>query len=87
MATTSVHLSPDLLHRLDERAQQQGVSRNRLIRTACEQLLTRGDRRWPVDFVDPNALDADDMALLTAAGHELDQRIAADRTRRSEPPF
>ena len=67
MATT-VHIPPDLLERLDRRAREQGVSRNRVIVRAIERELQQGTG-WPPGFlerfknVDPEMKSAVDAMM------------------------
>lgn len=77
---TTVHIPPDLLKRLDERAREQGISRNRVIVHALERELEQ-KTAWPAGFlerfrnVDPELQDAVDEMM-----------DGIRRNRRSKPP-
>jgi hypothetical protein len=86
MATTSVHFPKGLMEQLDQVAQAQGLSRNRLIVEACRQMLDEG-RAWPEGFFSNDHLSADDLEELRAGGDELLRGILAGRRSRSEAPF
>lgn len=78
---TSVHLPKPLLERLDRRARQLAVSRNRLIVRAVENELAR-DREWSAGFFDRLArVDPGDAA---AVGEMLGS-IRSARTRKRPP--
>jgi hypothetical protein len=48
---TTVHIPADLLDRLDRRAKELGMSRNRLIVDAVERSLQHG-AEWPPGFIE-----------------------------------
>jgi metal-responsive CopG/Arc/MetJ family transcriptional regulator len=80
--TTTVHLPPDLLERVDERAKRLRVSRNQYVRRALERMIEK-ETTWSRRF-----LDTLDEATADHASHEaVDQmtRAIARRSRR-EPP-
>jgi predicted transcriptional regulator len=81
--STTVHLPPELLKRVDERARGLNVSRNQYIRRALERAI-REETRWSGDFL--NALD---QAAGDAESHEaVDEmsRTIARRRSRKRPP-
>lgn len=79
MATT-IHLSPDLLAALDQRATELGTSRNRLIINAVEQSL-QVPAAWPPGFLERFSSVTTEQA---AAVDEMWQGIV--QNRRSKPP-
>lgn len=79
MATT-VHIPPDLLARLDRRAAQLGLRRNRYIVRALERAINE-ESSWSQRFLD--ALDgASKDAEGRAAVDEMMRHVAARRTRK-----
>lgn len=77
---TTVHIPTDLLKRLDERAREQGTSRNRLIIQAVEESL-RSRTDWPPGFFERlKARDPDDVAAVD----EMMDHIR--KSRRSKGP-
>ena len=79
MATTSIHLPPDLLQQLDQIARDRGVSRNRVI------VESRG--RWPDGFLDAEHLGEDDLRLLREGADGFLADLLGARRNRSEAPF
>lgn len=84
MASTSIHFPKGLLEELDRAAAQSGVSRNKLVVRACEELLEQQRRPWPPGFFDPDRLSEDDLAELRAGVDEMQEAI--ERARRSKAP-
>ncbi len=84
MPTTTIHISDDLLGRIDEIVQKKGISRNRYIVQACEKSLEEEERDWPEGFFDLTLKD-DDLRLLREAVTEMEKDILAHRVD-SEPP-
>jgi predicted transcriptional regulator len=61
---TTVHIPPELLERLDQKAREQGMSRNRLIVQAVEESL-RSPTGWPPGFFERvKARDPEDAAAV-----------------------
>lgn len=86
MASTSVHLPPSIVERLDRLAAARGTSRNRVILQACEELLAVQQGDWPPGFFD-SALSSQDMVELRLGGQEMESAIIASRHDRGVPPL
>lgn len=84
MASTSVHLPASVVERLDRLAADRGVSRNRIILEACESLLAEPRSAWPVGFFE-HGPSGEDLAILRAAGREMEEAIRASRRDRPVP--
>lgn len=81
MPSTTVHFPPPLLERMDTIARRLGVSRNKFVIQACQESIARDAGTWPEGFFRPD-LTADELALLRAAGADLEQSIYTDRRNR-----
>lgn len=81
MPTVTVHFPAPLLERVDAVAHRLGVSRNKFVVRACREAFAKNAGTWPDDFCQP-ALTADELALLRAAGEDLEQSIHAARRNR-----
>ncbi len=86
MASTSVHLPAPIVEQLDRLAAQWGISRNRVILQACEELLAEKRGEWPADFFN-RTLPPSDLDELRAAGREMEAAILAARHTRQVPPL
>ncbi len=73
----SVHLPSFLVERIDRLASVQGVSRDRLIAEACEELLATHRAEWPADFFE--AAHAADLLDLHGLGDVAPRRRPALR--------
>ena len=83
--STTVHIPPALLSRVDARARARGVSRNRLIIESLEATL--GERTdWPPELVNLLAepLDAQAASALDGSMREVARRR---KSRRAAPSF
>lgn len=81
MATT-VHLPPELLKRVDERAKRLKISRNQYVRRALEGMIEK-ETSWSRRFLD--ALT--DAASDHDAHDAVDEMVATmDRRSRKGPP-
>ena len=49
--TTTVHLAPDLIERIDRRARELGISRNRYIARALERTIEQ-ETEWSPRFIE-----------------------------------
>ncbi len=80
--TTTIHLPPELLRRVDERARGLKVSRNQYIRRALERMVQE-ETRWSGDF-----LDALDRAAADEESHDAVDEMMRGTARRSRkrPP-
>lgn len=80
--TTTIHLPPELLRRVDERARGLKVSRNQYIRRALERMVQE-ETRWSGDF-----LDALDQAAADEESHDAVDEMMRGTARRSRkrPP-
>ena len=87
MASTSVHLPPDLLTRLDRLARETGVSRNKLIVRACEVYVDQARTEWPEDFFSDKRLSLRDRRELQNSFQDWLDQISASRRNRATPPF
>ena len=87
MASTSVHLSPELVAKLDEVASRRGVSRNRVIVEACQELVAAERGQWPAGFFDDTDRSPEQLALLRDAGAELEEHVLAARRDRQVAPL
>ena len=81
MASTSVHLPPSLVEKLDRLAAERGTSRNRIILQACEDLLKEQRGDWPGGFFEA-IHSPEDQAMLREAGVEMESAIYAARRDR-----
>jgi predicted transcriptional regulator len=84
MATTSIHVSEQLLAALDAAARARGISRNRLIVEACEREVG-GRREWPADFFDDGRLTSEDLDELRRASDFTASILEARRNRVDSP--
>jgi len=83
--STTVHLPPDLLETVDDRAKELGMSRNRYIIRALERTLET-ETRWSNRFVEElGAARSDDESHR--ALEELRAVVAENRTRKAPPPL
>lgn len=57
------------------------MSRNKFVIRACHEAIAKDAGTWPDDFFHP-ALTADELALLRAAGKDLERSIHAARRNR-----
>lgn len=87
MATTSIHLPPDLLEQLDRIANDRGVSRNRVIVESCRVTVQNHRGRWPEGFVEGDQLTDDDLELLRGGADGFLADLLAARVNRAEAPF
>lgn len=87
MASTSLHLSPDLLVRLDRVARETGVSRNKLIVRACEAYIDQARSEWPEDFFADKRVPPRDLRELHGSFQDWLEQIAASRRNRATRPF
>ena len=87
MASTSIHLSPDLLARLDQVAWETGVSRNKLIVRACEAYIEQARTEWPEDFFSDKRIPARDLRYLHGSSQDWLGQMAASRRNRATQPF
>ncbi len=74
--TTTIHISDDLLERIDQRARALGTSRNRVIVDAIETSLGPTGT-WPPELV--RMLEA---PVTRRSGDELEKSLAVVRSRR-----
>lgn len=86
MASTSVHLPPEIVEALDRVAAERGTSRNRVILQACEQLLAEHRGDWPEGFF-ASELGPQDLEALRTGGRELEAEIRALRRERPVAPL
>lgn len=87
MASTSIHLPADLLTRLDQRARETGVSRNKLIVRACEAYVDQARTEWPEDFFSDKRLSLRDRRELESSFQDWLDQISASRRNRVTRPF
>lgn len=83
MATT-VHLPADLLERVDRRASELGLSRNRYIRGALENAV-RQETAWSQPFLRRLERAAADSELQEGVA-EMMRAIASRRASTKRPP-
>jgi predicted transcriptional regulator len=74
--TTTIHISNDLLERIDQRARAMGTSRNRVIVAAIETSLG-STGTWPPELVRMLAAPVD-----RKSGDEVEKSLAVVRSRR-----
>ena len=84
MPSTTVHVPDATLKRIDTIARRLGISRNRLVIRALEEIIERDAGEWPAGFFESPA-DPADRALLEEASRELDGAVAARRRNRGAP--
>ncbi len=87
MASTSVHLSRELVDKLDEVAARRGVSRNRVIVEACEELVAGERGQWPAAFFDNDDRSAAQLTVLAEAGRDLEEAVLSTRRDRTVAPL
>ena len=87
MATTSVHLPPELLEALDRAAAESGLSRNRLIVESCRAALQRRQRAWPEGFFSNKGYPEEDLAELRSGEPDFLAGIFEGRRSRTRSPF
>ncbi len=80
--STTVHLPPDLLKRVDERARGLNVSRNQYIRRALERMI-EDETRWSRDFLGELEKAAEDKDSHRAVDEMM--RAISRRTRKGPP--
>ncbi len=80
--STTVHLPPELLKRVDERARGLSVSRNQYIRRALERMI-EDETRWSGDFLEALDEAAADKQAQTAVDEMM--RAISRRTRKGPP--
>lgn len=81
--TTTVHLPPDLLGRVDRRARELGLSRNGYIRKALEKAV-QSETVWSRRFLQMLSETASDAGGRKAV-HEMMREIASRRSRKGPP--
>ena len=81
--STTVHLPPDLLESVDQRARELGMSRNRYIVRALGRAI-ESETRWSASFVENLAAARSDDDGSQAL-EELAAAVAAKRTRKAPP--
>jgi metal-responsive CopG/Arc/MetJ family transcriptional regulator len=85
MGNTSVHIPQSLLEELDRSAAERGISRNRLIVEACQQVV-RARHQWPEGFFSNARFATDELAELQGGADEFAAAIRrARRSRRRKP--
>ena len=82
MSSTSVHLPPVLVQRMDRLADREHLSRNRLIVLACEEFLDRRGGTWPDGFFDPPEMSPEEAMELQSACEEMETAILSARRNR-----
>ena len=82
MATT-VHIPPELLKRVDKRAGELGISRNRYIVSALERAIQE-ETTWSRHFLDALSEAAADTESHGAV-EDMMQAIASGRSRKRPP--
>ena len=87
MASTSVHMPPDLIERLDELARETGTSRNRLIVQACEAYVEQARGEWPEDFFSDERIGLAEVKELRRSLQDWLQELESARRSRFETPF
>ena len=76
--TTTVHLAPDLVERIDRRARELGISRNRYIARALERSIEE-ESQWS-----PRLVEALEEGKRDAEGRDaVEEMMSAIRARRS----
>ena len=76
--TTTVHLAPDLVERIDRRARELGISRNRYIARALERSIEE-ESQWS-----PRLVEALEEGKRDSEGHDaVEEMMGAIRSRRS----
>ncbi len=80
--STTVHLPPDLLKRVDERARGLNVSRNQYIRRALERMI-EDETRWSRDFLGELEKAAEDKDSHEAVDGMM--RAISRRSRKGPP--
>ena len=83
MPSTTIHISEELLSKVDQVVQEEGISRNRFIVEACRQALQEREGEWPIDFFEAN-IEEQDLHLLREAGEQMEADIIARRKNRQQ---
>jgi hypothetical protein len=81
MPTTTVHLSAEMLQRIDAVSRRRRISRNRFVVEACETALRSDAGQWPEGLFNPE-LSVEERALLEEASAELEQAVLQSRRNR-----
>jgi predicted transcriptional regulator len=81
--STTVHIPPELLERVDRRAQQLGVSRNLYIRRALERAVEEESSWSPALLKTLRAAASDEEGRK--AVDEMMREIRSRRTRKKAP--
>jgi predicted transcriptional regulator len=84
MATT-IHIPPDLLQKVDHRAGEMRMSRNRYIREALAKAL-RSETAWSSHFLKMLAEASGDREGRRAV-EDMRRAIRSRRTRKGPPPL
>jgi metal-responsive CopG/Arc/MetJ family transcriptional regulator len=80
--STTVHIPPELLERIDARARSMGLSRNKLIVQALRRDLDRGSD-WSPEFL--QALDSFGHSTSPEIADAADEMLDDILSRRSPP--
>lgn len=84
MATT-IHIPDDLLERIDRRAHELKISRNRYIVEALHRTLANQDE-WPLQFLDNiRSWSSDPEGASEAVNEMVAEILAHRRSRRGRP--
>ena len=83
MPSTTIHISDELLSRIDEIVKEKGMRRNRFIIEACEMALSKNAGRWPANFFQMN-LNQKELRVLRDAVSEMEKSILNLRKNRTE---
>jgi hypothetical protein len=81
MPSTTIHFPPDILTEIDRAARKIGVSRNKFVLKACEDVLSRFAGEWPKGFFETPSIE-EDLLLLREAAEEMETGIYANRKNR-----
>ena len=87
MASTSVHLPMELVEQLDRLARETGRSRNRVIREALEDYLSRPRESWPEDFFSADRIKDADVRDLQGSLEDWLVTLQSSRRNRVREPF
>ncbi len=81
MSSTTVHIPDETLERIDAIARRRGLSRNRIVVEALQDVIDRDVGQWPDGFWDPPA-DQSVLIELSEGTRELERTVVAARRNR-----
>ena len=87
MPSTSVHFPKGVLEEIDQRARDEGLSRNKFIVESCRKMLEEGRVDWRPDFFSDGHLTKAAVKELRESAEAFDRSIRDSRKSRQTAPF